>query len=329
MKRVLSVILVLSLLIAISTGCSSPNSLEKEKVVIYTSSDENEIKLISERLSSKFPDYEIVIEYIATGNHAAKLKAEGIATECDITYDLEYGYMEMLDKDGIFAELTDYDTSIYVDDLVVSKNYLPTLRYGGAIIVNTKVLQEKGLPEPVSYNDLLKDEYKGLVSMPNPKASGTGYMFYKSLVNAWGEAQALEYFDKLSENILQYTSSGSGPVNALVQEEVAVGIGMTSHAALKITEGNNLKILFFDEGSPYAACGTAIIKGKETRKAVQEVFRYFYEELTAEICKTLYPEQIYKNITYTMENYPKNIKYADMSNNTPEEKERLLEKWVH
>ena len=57
-----------------------------------------------------------------------------------------------------------------------------------------------------------------MISMPNPKSSGTGYMFCKALVNEWGEEKALEYFDKLSENILSYTSSGSGPINALIMK---------------------------------------------------------------------------------------------------------------
>lgn len=325
-KKIIAVVLLLIPLMMLTlSGCSKNN----DKVVIYTSSDENEIALMREMLDAKFPKYDITIEYIGTGNHAAKLKAEGKATECDISYDLEYGYMEMLDADGIFAELKGYDTSIFVDDLVISKNFIPTMRYGGAIMVNTKVLESKGLAKPASYSDLLSEEYKGLISMPSPKASGTGYMFYKSLVNAWGEDKALEYFDALANNVLQFTSSGSGPVNALVSEEVAIGLGMTSHAALKITEGNPLEILFYEEGSPYAACGTAVISGKENKKAVKEVFKFFYDEVTEEICAKLYPEQIYKGKTFTMENYPANIPYADMSNNTPEEKERLLELWAY
>ena len=58
--------------------------------------------------------------------------------------------------------------------------------------------------------------------MPNPRSSGTGYNFLKSLVNAWGEDEAFAYFDRLAENVYQFTSSGSGPVNALVQGEADV-----------------------------------------------------------------------------------------------------------
>lgn len=330
-RTLLSIALCMAsiILLVVGIGGCGKKVDDSKAVVIYTSSDENEMAVMKEMLDAKFPGEKISLEYFPTGDQAAKLKAEGLKTECDIAYDLEYGYMSLLDKEGVFADLSAYDTSIFLDDLVVSKNFIPTIRYGGAIMVNPDSLADKGLPEPTSYADLLKPEYKGLISMPNPKASGTGYMFYYSLVRAWGEEKALQYFDALSENVLQYTPSGSGPVNALVQGEAAIALGMTSHAALQITRGHPVKILFFAEGSPYLACGAAIIKGKETSKKVQDIFRFIYTDVSPAICERLYPEQTYKGKTFKMENYPENIPYADMTGNTPAEKERLLALWPH
>ena len=202
-------------------------------------------------------------------------------------------------------------------------------RNGGAIIINPNVLAEKGIEEPTSYEDLLKPEYKGLVSMPDPKSSGTGYMFVKNLVNTWGEEEAFEYFGKLADNILQFTSSGSGPVNALVNKEAAIGLGMTAQAVTAINEGANLKILFFEEGSPYSLYGYAIPEGKQNRPAVKAVFDFFYNTLVREDKELYYPEQVFVDQVNNIENYPTNIKYGNMENNTTEEKARLLEKWEY
>lgn len=306
-------------------GCGQ----KRESVLIYTSSEDFKIENMTMRLSEKFPDYEITVEYIATGNHAAKLIAEGVNTECDITHDLDYGYLSQLDSAGVLADLSSYDKSVYVDDVNLSPNYIIELRNSGAIILNTQVLQEKGLDEPTCYEDLLAPAYKGLISMPNPKASGTGYMFLKSLVNAWGEEKAFAYFDQLTPNILQYTSSGSGPVKALIQGEVAIGLGMTAQAVTEINSGTPLKIIGFEEGLPYTLYGQAIIKGKEQRPAVKEVFDYLVNEYNYENNELFFPEKIYKDKDYSVVNYPQNIQYADMSNNTIEEKNRLLEKWKY
>lgn len=67
---------------------------------------------------------------------------------------------------------------------------MPVDRYSGSVIVNTQVLADKGLPVPQSHEDLLDPMYKGLIEMPDPTASSTGYLFLKSLVNAWGEEKA-------------------------------------------------------------------------------------------------------------------------------------------
>ncbi|MBE6939592.1 MAG: extracellular solute-binding protein [Ruminococcaceae bacterium] len=322
MKKFFAFVLALACALSLM-ACSGG----KEQIVIYTSANDSRIAHMTGMLEEKFPDYEFIVEYQSTSKVTAKLAAEGTATECDIIHDLAYLSLAQLDGKGILADLSSYDTSVYTDDCVVSPNYLVELRTGGAIILNTKVMQEKNLPTPTCYEDLLKPEYKGLISMPDPKSSGTGYMFLKSLVNAWGEEKAFDYFKKLSENVLQFTSSGNGPVNALIQEEVAIGLGMTANAVVQINEGVPLQVLFFEEGSPYSMYGQSIIKGKEQRKCVKEVFDYLINTYTAESCRLYAPEKIYKDVDFELENFPKEVKYADMSNDTLEEKERLLAKW--
>ena len=237
--------------------------------------------------------------------------------------------MTQLADEGLLLDLSDYDFSKYLEDTVISSYFTPALRNGGAIIVNPEVLAEKGLSKPTCYEDLLKPEYKGLISMPNPKSSGTGYMFLKALVNAMGEQEAFQYFDKLSENILAFTSSGSGPVNALKTKEAAIGLGMTAQTVTAINDGANLEIIFFEEGSPFSLYGQAIIKGKESRQCVKEVFDFLVNTYTEETNKKFFPEQIFKDKVFEVENYPSNIKYADMSNDTMEEKTRLLDQWNH
>jgi iron(III) transport system substrate-binding protein len=165
--------------------------------------------------------------------------------------------------------------------------------------------------------------------MPSPKASGTGYTFLKSLVNAWGEEDALAYFDKLTPNILQYTSSGSGPVNALIQGEVAIGLGMIGQAVTQINEGAPLQIVYFEEGSPFSLYGQAIIEGKQERECVKEVFDFLVNVYSYELNEKFFPEQIFTDKIYEVENYPTDVHYADMSNNTNVDKERILERWVY
>ena len=325
MKRTLA--LAIALIIALSclafVGCSS-----KKTIIIYTSAESFRIDYMNKRMKEQFPDYDVRIEYKSSGDQASLMKAAGASVECHITHDLEYGNAADLASMGIFADLTNViNFDQFTDDVVASKYYAPEYRNGGAIILNMDVINERGLDEPSCYADLLDPQYKGLISMSNPKTSGTGYMFLLSLVNEWGEDAALDYFDKLSENILAFESSGSGPVNKLITKEVAIGFGMVYHAVQQINEGANLKILFFEEGAPYSLYGQAIIAGNETDPAVMEVFEFLANDITEEVSALFCPEKLYKDKDFTIENFPSSITYSNMTNNTPERKTQILSKW--
>ncbi|MDY0290265.1 MAG: extracellular solute-binding protein [Sphaerochaeta sp.] len=322
-KSILVVLLLAFCLLTVFAG----GKKEDSSVLIYSSAEEFRNAFMLEELQKKFPDYAITVEYMSSGNQAAKVFAEGLASANDISYDLDYGYLDKIKK---FYAVLDYDTSMFTDDLIDPQNrIIPDVRNGGCIAINPALLTSKGLPEPTSFADLIDPMYKGLVSMPHPKSSGTGYMFVKALVNAWGEDEAFAYFDDLAKNILQFTSSGSGPVNALVHGEAAIGLAMTAQTVQEINNGVGLKVVFFEEGSPYSLYGMGIIEGKETKKSVSEVFDYMVKDLIPRERALFYPEKIYKDKDFVIKNYPKNIPYADMSNNTGAEKTRLLDKWKY
>jgi len=297
-------------------------------VVIYTSAEDYRNDAMQADLNARFPNYTIKIEYYSTGNLFTKLLAEGTDTECDIIGEMEYANLDRIVE--LLADLSSFNTGIYTSDMVPeTAKYLPWYRNGGCIAVNRIVLSERNLPVPESYIDLLNPVYRGLISMPNPLSSGTGYMFLKSLVNAWGEQEAFNYFDALSHNILGFTSSGSGPVNLLREREAAIGFAMTAQTVSAINDGFPLRIHFFQEGSPFSLYGIAMIRGKETRREVSEVFAYIVNVWTEKDKLLFCPERIFNDREFTLPNYPINIRYADMSDNTSAEKERLLERWTH
>lgn len=333
-KRAASLALVLALCLSLSacgqTAPAAENKAEETpnigKVVIYTPTEDYLIEYLQERLDKAFPNTEISIEYYHSREVASKILAEGTDTECDIVFDIEYGYLQSL-KD-ILTPIDFIDEAQFTSDMIsADKTYFPVDRYSGAVIIRPDLLKEAGLPVPESYEDLLKPEYKGLIEMPDPGASSTGYLFLKSLVNAWGEDEAFDYFAKLDENILQYTSGGSGPVKDAVKGECSIALSLTFNAVNLINEGADLQILYFKEGAPYTPAGLSIISGKEKRSEVIDIVKYFYSDIIDDYCGTYLPEKIKNDQVNNVPNYPADIPYADMSNNTPDVKEALIERW--
>ena len=191
-----------------------------DRVVIYTAAEDERIAYLQEELDKQFPDVEIVIQSLGTGQMLSKLQAEGLNTDCDIFYDLEVVNAEIIlnaDPD-LFVDLSDYDFSIY-DASVTGytdrhHKYAVNGKTYGAFLVNTKVLEEKGLDIPQTYEDMLKPEYAELISMPSPKSSGTGYSYYNGMITVLGIDDGLAYFEELNPNIKEYTTSGSAPAKA-------------------------------------------------------------------------------------------------------------------
>ena len=78
-------------------------------------------------------------------------------------------------------------------------------------MVNTEELERLGLEAPKTWDDLTKEEYKGLIMLSNPNTAGTAKLVINTMIQMKGHDEAMEYFKALDKNVAQYTKSGSGP----------------------------------------------------------------------------------------------------------------------
>ena len=320
MKKYICLIFLFILLI--TTGCSK----KAGQVVIYTSMEENRNKALKEQLAEKFPDKDIDVQYLSTGNSAAKIKNEGTNVEADIVLDLETAHMVELEEN--FADLSSFDTSIYLDGVNKSNRYLTWTKYTMALIIDKNYFDKHNLSVPKTYDDLLKSEYKNLIAIPDPKTSGTGYAFYLNVVNIMGEDKAIEYFKKLKNNLREFTTSGSGPTNLLKQGEIAIAMGMTSQGVEAINEGYNFKIVSLKTGAPYNTTSFGIIKGRENKENVREVFEWLMNDFGKYDKEYFLPDKILKNQEVKVKNYPTNLKDAKMDGiDSVSVKQDLISKW--
>ena len=85
--------------------------------------EEERNQILRKMAKEKFPDLKVVVQYMATGNSSAKLKTEGANIEADIILDLETAYIANLEEN--FADLSQFDSSIFIDGVVKSKHYFP------------------------------------------------------------------------------------------------------------------------------------------------------------------------------------------------------------
>jgi len=306
-----------------------------DRVVIYTAAEDERIAYLQEELNKKFPEFEIVIQSLGTGQLLSKLQAEGTNSDCDIFYDLEVVNAEIilnLNPD-LFVDLTDYDFSIY-DASVTGytdrhHRYAVNGKTAGAFLVNTKILDEKGLPIPASYEDMLKPEYRELISMPNPKSSGTGYSYYNGMITILGDEAGMKYFEELNPNIKEYTTSGSAPAKAAVRGDVAIAYGLLWQCVNYANENEGLTVVVPEQGLAFDLFTMGMITGHETKPGVKDVFTFLYNELNKPQCAKFNPDKIYADMPAAeIPNYPASYDEITMNGLFDfEYKQDLLDQW--
>lgn len=326
MKKGIVVLLLLTLLLTFAASYGN-----QESIVVCYSMEQFRGEEMQKQLTERFPDKNIIVTYMPTGKAAAKVLAEGEETEIDILVELETGYLNKI-KDNM-ADISGISRIPYLPQFTEDKNHNKWVTWdkqAGAIVVNTDVLQKYDLPMPETYEDLLNPCYQDLIAMPDPKSSGTGYFFFKSWVNTWGDEKALAYVDALHDNLKIFTESGSGPIKMLKQGEVAIGLALTFQAVDEKNDGQPFEIIFPPEGSPFSLTGTSLLKGREENQEILEVFDFIIHDFLIYDKEYFCPEKIYEDQINRIPNYPTDIPYADMQGiQDDHEKERLLKLWKY
>jgi iron(III) transport system substrate-binding protein len=133
---------------------------------------------------------------------------------------------------------------------------------------NAKLLKEKGLKPPASWNDLLDAAYKGQIQTADARTSGTALTRILSIYNAFGrdEDKAFDYQKKLNANVQVYTKSGGGCTVPASLGQTIVCIAHLPDAMEAKKKGYDLVVTFPKEGVAAVIEGVALVKGAKNRE---------------------------------------------------------------
>jgi iron(III) transport system substrate-binding protein len=129
---------------------------------------------------------------------------------------------------------------------------------------NTKVLAEKKVSEPRSWQDLLNPGLRRNVGIAHPATSGTAYtaLWTQVTLHQGNADAALAYMKQLHPNVLQYSKSGTAPAQQTARGEVGVGIVFSHDCVATQEQGfKDLTVSFPAEGTGYEVGGVALIHG--------------------------------------------------------------------
>ncbi|MBN2651103.1 MAG: putative 2-aminoethylphosphonate ABC transporter substrate-binding protein [Spirochaetales bacterium] len=260
MKKIVFFIMMLAFI-----SCSNDN----QTLIIYTALENDIIPAYIDDFHKNYPEIKYKIVRDSTGIIASKILAEKDNPTADVIWGLaatsliQFQEQEMLEG---YAPKGIEKIKPQFKDNSATPQWAGIDAWMTAIVVNTIELEKRALPTPSSYQDLLDPRYKGLITMPHPASSGTGYLILYGIFSTMGE-NTWEYLKELDKNIAEYTHSGSKPATSAGTGEYPIGISFGFRGVSLKKMGMPVEVIFPQEGSGWELEANALIKKAEIKES--------------------------------------------------------------
>jgi iron(III) transport system substrate-binding protein len=252
------------------TGCTA-----KPHVVLYCAQDREFAGQILDDFE-KQTSLTVATRYDSEANKSVglfeDLRAEARRPRCDVHWNNEILATIRLQREGILEPYDSPEARPYPSGFRANDHtWTAFAARARVLIVNTKLLQERGVPEsewPVGLNDLKNPRFAGQIAMSKPLA-GTSATQAACLFQAWGKVKAREWYLALKANGIQFVAGNKQAAEGVGQGQYLAALTDTDDAAAELDAGRPVRIVFPDrDATPQSGLGTlfipntvAVIKG--------------------------------------------------------------------
>lgn len=307
-KKILVCCLSAVMLLSLFAGCGAEttNTAQAEgQVVIYSNADDEAITAMKNVLDSNGYAGKYVMQSFGTSELGGKLLAEGSNLEADLVTMSTFYLQSAQDTNHMFLPL-DFEVKTLEE---FPDTCAPITSQEGAIILNTELMEEEGLPRPTCIKGLADPVYEGHLAVTDIQSSSTAWLLIQALVDAYGEEEAEEILAAIYKNAGDHIeTSGSGPLKLCRAGEIAIGFGLRHQAVVDKTDGLPIDFVDATEGNFSLTESVAVLdKGDKTNPMAIEMAQCIIENGRAELQQT-YPNPLYEGESSDVANksaYPK------------------------
>ncbi|KGJ05652.1 iron(III) transport system substrate-binding protein [Paracoccus halophilus] len=317
----------------IAAGIAPAAQAQQTTLTVYTAFEAEDLQRYKEAFEAENPD--ISIEWVrdSTGIITAKLLAEKDNPVADAIWGLAASSLLLMKSEGMLEPYAPKGVEA-LDARFVDTSQPPAWigldAWIAALCVNTIELEKTGAPVPASWEDLTRPEYEGMVAMPNPASSGTGFLDVSAWLQMFGEEKGWDYMDRLHKNIAFYTHSGSKPCKDAARGEVPIGVSFAFRGAKSISEGAPLAVVMPSEGSGWDMEAAAIVAGTDFPEEAQRLMDWTVSENAMKQYNVGYAVVATPGIAQPVENYPEGALDAMIENDfewAANNREQILKEW--
>lgn len=197
-SRILVTVIILSIIL---TACGGdPTRTKTLRVMTHDSfSIPDETLLVFEQ------EHDVALEFLASGDSAAALSKAILSAGnpiADVFYGVDNTFLSRALDEDIFEAYESPELANIPSEFKLDPDFRALPVDYGDVCVNFDVtyFAEEELSPPTNLNDLLEDDYKGMLVVEDPTISSPGLAFLLATIAEYGEDGYLEYWTNLVEN---------------------------------------------------------------------------------------------------------------------------------
>ena len=259
-------------------GCekgSSSSGGAKSSILVYTAMEPDQVAPIIEAFRRGHPEIDATVVRDSTGVITARLLAEASAPRADVIWGLAATSLLVTEQKGMLAPYApaglEHIAPRFRDEQTPPR-WVGTAVLMTAFAANAPELKRRNVAVPRSFDDLTQPALRGLVTMPNPASSGTGYLIICGILQSRGEDAGWAYLDKLHPNVAQYTHSGSKPATMAAAGEYPVGVALDERCVAEKKRGAPIEVVFPTDKSGWDVEAMALVQKKDIKPAAKVFF---------------------------------------------------------
>lgn len=301
LRRALALALSLSLLPL------AAEAQQRTRLTVYTALENEQLQPLKQAAEAALRDIEIAWVRDSTGVITARLIAERQNPRADVIWGLSVFSLLQMEGLDMLEPYTPQGAEALRPNFRSERSPMTWTgmdAFVSAICFNTVVAQQRGLPRPSTWADLLDPRFRGQLAMPNPNSSGTGFLTVAGWIGTKGEQGAWEFMTRLHDNIQVYTHSGSAPCNNAARGEYGVGISLDMRAVTLKNQGAPIEIIVPTDGVGFDLEGTAILRGTRNAEAARRLADYAVSRAAMELYGRWYAVLALPGVRPAVRGYP-------------------------
>ena len=321
--------------LALGAGLSAlpAEAQQRTRLTVYTALENEQLAPFKQAAEAAVPGVEIVWVRDSTGVITARLIAERANPRADMVWGLSVFSLLQMESLDMLEPYTPRGAEALRPNMRSDRTPMTWTgmdAFVSAICFNTVVAQQRGIPRPTSWADLLDPRFRGQVVMPNPASSGTGFLTVAGWMGAMGEGRAWEFMTRLHENIQVYTHSGSAPCNNAARGEFAAGLSFDMRAVTLRNQGAPIEIIVPSDGVGFDLEATAILRGTRNLDAARRLADFAVSRAAMELYGRYYAMLALPGVEPTVRGYPAEFAQRLVSADfraIAGERDRILREW--